>query len=336
MHTTRKVFYVLLFFILLVGCAGAKPKPELCQDESIKRRASMMVGRIAQHADPGVKYYYVVVESNQINAFMDSRKNLVGLTTGLMNAMDDEELAFVVAHEVSHNTLGHYGKKVIASEATTAALRVANVFVPGIGLLNLLLNPAVTNAFSREFELDADRKAAEIVSSSMNVPVEDSMAALLRIKAHHDESSTFILFASHPPIDDRVQNLATSFSVKTDPSQILAQKSAKSSTGSQMVATSTDKKSLTTVSSLTASPPTKKPNEIFTVDQALVKGRKIILDSSVLVREGPGFSHWPRCGTVGEQEGILLGDCNDDWCKVEVPKYNCIGWILKEEVKFEK
>ncbi|HQH83859.1 MAG TPA: M48 family metalloprotease [Syntrophorhabdus sp.] len=321
MHTSRKIIYGLLCILLLVGCAGAKPK--LCQDEDVKRRAGSMVGKIAQHADPGTKYYFVVIESNQINAFMDSRKNLVGLTTGLMNAMDDQELAFVVAHEVSHNTLGHYGKKVIASEATTTAFRVANVFIPGIGLLNLLVNPAVTNAFSREFELDADRKAAEIVLNAMNVPVEDSMAALLRIKAKHGESSTFILFASHPPIDDRVQNLATSFSVKTDPNEILAKKTlAKVSAGSE------DKPS----TAMGFVEYQSKIRKTFQINPDLLKGKKVVLADKINIYERPDTSEKILYTTNINESGTLTGNYVSGWWKVIITD-KCEGWIQNDFIK---
>jgi len=229
----------------------------------------MMVGRIAQYADPGTKYYFAVIQSDEINAFMDSRKPAVFLTTGLMNAMDDNELAFVVAHEVSHNVLGHYGKRLAASHATTAAMMVANAVVPGLGYLNHIINPAVTNAFSREFELDADKKAAEIVLNSMNISVEDSMAALLRIKALSNNPSTFILFATHPPADDRVKNLATSFSVKTDIDKIFEEKIAKSPRQSNQIYSQDSNVPDKKYSSIAAnynkrvSVPNKIPNHIF-------------------------------------------------------------------------
>lgn len=326
MHTERKILYILLCLFLFVGCAGKKP--QICQDEDVKRRAGMMVGRIAQYADPGTKYYYVVVESNQINAFMDSRKNLVGLTTGLMNAMDDEELAFVVAHEVSHNILGHYSKKVIASEATTAALRVANVFIPGIGLLNLLVNPAVTNAFSREFELDADRKAAEIVLNSMNVPVEDSMAALLRIKVHYGDSSTFILFASHPPVDDRVQNLATSFSVKTNPSQILEKKTI------AKVSASSNQDSRAPSSALGFSEYQSKIRKSFQINPELLKGKKASLTENINVYERPDVSENILYTTKVNESGTLTGNYISGWWKIVITE-KCEGWVRNEDIKLE-
>lgn len=286
-----------------------------------------MVGRIAQYADPGTKYYFVVVESDQINAFMDSRKNLVGLTTGLMNAMDDQELAFVVAHEVSHNILGHYGKKVIASEATTTAFRVANVFIPGIGLLNLLVNPAVTNAFSREFELDADRKAAEIVLKAMNVPVEDSMAALLRIRTKHGESSTFILFASHPPIDDRVQNLATSFSVKTDPNEILAKKTlAKVSASSTNTAEDKPSTAMGFVEYQS------KIRKIFQINPELLKGKKVVLADKINIYERPDTCEKILYTTNENELGTLTGNYISGWWKIIISD-KCEGWIKNDFIK---
>jgi len=219
MGTRNRGFFKasLLFFFLFVilyGCAGIQTKSELCKDESINRRAAYMVGTIASRADPGQAYYYVVIQSNEVNAFMDSTKNLVGITTGLMNVMDDDQLAFVVAHEVSHKKLGHYGKKVLASTITTTVMRIADIAVPGLGLLNYLVNPLVTNTFSREFELDADRMAAQIVRDQRGVSIERSISALVRLKDLSKGGASFRLLSTHPPIDDRIQKLASEFSAK--------------------------------------------------------------------------------------------------------------------------
>jgi len=264
----------------------------------------MMVGKIARCADPGVTYRYMVIESGEINAFMDSRQNAVCLTSGLMNAMDDKELAFVVAHEVSHNVLGHYGKKVIASHVTTGAMLVADAIVPGLGYLNYIINPIVTNAFSREFELDADGKAAEIVLNCMDISVEDSMAALLRTKTLSRNSSTFILFASHPPFDDRVQNLAKSFSIKTDPNEILLKKE---------------------------DPILIQEQQHVSLTIAPVKGKNVVLTEKVNIYEMPDMNKNILYTTNVNVGGTLTGDYVSGWWKIIIPG-KCEGWVENDHI----
>jgi beta-barrel assembly-enhancing protease len=203
----KRKIAVFLSVLLLAGCATtAKQKVDMCKDEGLKKRAGLLIGIITSCADPEEKYYFAVIESQQVNAYIVSQKNLIVLTSGIMKYYNDKELAFVVAHEVSHKMLGHYGKRVLASGATTTAFRIINIAVPGAGLLNLIVNPAVTNTFSRSQELDADKKASEIIGACLQIPLEDSVSALEKLK-DNEKKPWIILFATHPPIEDRIENL---------------------------------------------------------------------------------------------------------------------------------
>jgi lipid-binding SYLF domain-containing protein len=215
-----KKISLFLIILVLAGCATTK-KAQVCQDPEVRDRARQTISEVARHVDPGVTYYFNVIETEQINAAIYYQKNLILVTRGLMDLYTDNELRFVVAHEMAHRKLNHYGKKVVASEATTTAFRVVNVLVPGAGLLNLLVNPAVTNAFSREFELDADREACQSIISYLNVPLADCASALDKLRDENIEEGKkglFILFASHPPVNDRIGNLQ---SLETDTDKLI-------------------------------------------------------------------------------------------------------------------
>ena len=99
-----------------------------------------------------------VANNKTVNAWVDSDNRLF-LTAGLFDHNDDV-LAFVMAHELAHVKLGHYGKRVAVSHITTGAMLILNAFLPGAGYLNHVINPAVTNNFSKSQEHDADKLAA--------------------------------------------------------------------------------------------------------------------------------------------------------------------------------
>jgi len=181
----KKASLILAIFVL-AGCATAK-QAQVCRDPEVRDRARHTISEVARHVDPGEKYYFYVIETDQVNAYIYYQKNLIVVTRGLMDLYTDNELRFVVAHEVAHRKLNHYGKKVAASRVTTAAFSVANVLVPGVGYLNLLVNPAVTNAFSREFELDADRAACQSIMLYLNVPLADCASALDKLRDENIE-----------------------------------------------------------------------------------------------------------------------------------------------------
>ncbi len=57
-------------------------------------------------AVPACQFKLQLVESDQINGITDGRQ--IGVTTGAMRLLrSDDELAWVLAHEIAHNVLSH-------------------------------------------------------------------------------------------------------------------------------------------------------------------------------------------------------------------------------------
>lgn len=76
---------------------------------SVAVRRDGQVVTLAVSGEEGCAGQFVVVPSRALNAWSDGKSAAV--TTKLMNfATDDNELAFVVAHEMSHNILQHQAK----------------------------------------------------------------------------------------------------------------------------------------------------------------------------------------------------------------------------------
>lgn len=60
----------------------------------------------------GITYKFKVMETDEINAFSMAGGN-IWVTTGLLNYIDNEDqLAFVIAHEIAHEDLKHNMKRV--------------------------------------------------------------------------------------------------------------------------------------------------------------------------------------------------------------------------------
>ena len=45
-------------------------------------------------------------------------------------------------------------------------MSVAGTFVPGLGYLDHVVNPVVTNSFGRQFEISADKLAVEYIKKA--------------------------------------------------------------------------------------------------------------------------------------------------------------------------
>jgi heat shock protein HtpX len=188
-----------------------------------------------------------IVYDDAPNAFATGRNPehaLIAFTTGILDVMDRDELQGVIAHEMSH--VANRDTLVSAVAATTAgAIAIASdiltrmMFFGGarnresnnnpialiFSLLILILAPLAAlllkSAISRKREALADatavsftrnpaglRKALEILARDSTVVQQRSNAvAHIWIESPLDAKSVSKLFATHPPIEDRISTL---------------------------------------------------------------------------------------------------------------------------------
>ena len=189
-----------------------------------------------------------IVEDVAPNAFATGRNPehaLIAFTTGILDAMDRDELQGVIAHEMAH--VGNRDTLVSAVAATTAgAIAIfsdflmrrmwfgggrrdresnANPIALIVSLFILILAPSAAvllkAAISRRREALADatavqftrnptglRKALEVLQADSTVVTHASNAvAHLYIESPLDSSSVSKLFATHPPLSERIATL---------------------------------------------------------------------------------------------------------------------------------
>jgi len=122
------------------------------------RRLKKLVGNGFQ--SDGYVFNFKVYLSNQVNAFAMA-DGTIRIYSGLMDMMNDEELLFVVGHEMGHVVKKHIKKKIMLAYAASAVRKgvasqesvVGDIARSGIGgLLQILLNAQ----FSQEEERQAD------------------------------------------------------------------------------------------------------------------------------------------------------------------------------------
>lgn len=160
-------------------------------------------------AENAAKYRVGVLQNPEVNAFANGPEYAIFFYMGLLSLMNDDELAFVYAHEIAHIKLGHYLKQAGASVATSAIFSVANVFVPGVGLLDYAVNPLVTRGFSRSQEAEADQEAIRCLKA-LGYPPEAPTSALEKLleisKAKGNDKQAFWgILDTHPSLEDRIR-----------------------------------------------------------------------------------------------------------------------------------
>ncbi len=155
--------------------AESAAKGQLNQDRALLSRVTAIAGRLEAQtrtfrADaPGWPWEVNVITSPQVNAFcMPGGKIMVysGLATQLH--LTDDELAFVIGHEMAHALREHSREQVSQAMAAQTAIGLGAALL-GIGsgaadLANIGYEALIATRFSRNDESEADRIGLELAA----------------------------------------------------------------------------------------------------------------------------------------------------------------------------
>jgi heat shock protein HtpX len=222
--------------------ASPRNTAEIWLVETVKKQATM-----AGIGMPEV----AIFDSAAPNAFatgMNKNKALVAVSSGLLRAMNREEVEAVLGHEITHvangdmitltliqgvvNTfviffsrvVGHFVDRVILKNEEGHGLGFFLTTIVAQIIFGILASIIVL-WFSRQREYRADAGGAklagtpnmiaalEALKKNVAQPLPDQMSAF-GINGKPSKRGLAILFMSHPPLDDRIEALKR-FSVKT-------------------------------------------------------------------------------------------------------------------------
>lgn len=182
-----------------------------------------------------------IYDSPELNAFATGptkKRSLIAVSTGLLEAMNRSEVEGVIGHEVSHiangdmvtmtliqgvvNAFAMFLSRVISfavsrfvNEDLEFIVRFVLTLV--LDILFTILGSIVVCYFSRIREYKADRDSAKIagrdkmiaalrrLQANMDAPVDNRGDAIASFKISGKKK--FLLFATHPPLEDRIAAL---------------------------------------------------------------------------------------------------------------------------------
>jgi predicted Zn-dependent protease len=187
-------------------------------DQNLQRYVSGIGAKLTKAAHrPSLPWTFTVVDEPAVNAFA-LPGGFVYVYTGLLNKVQsDDELAGVLAHEITHATHHHtmqLMKKQRPWDLATMGVLLAGVLtgkdVTGLAQGVNILQTAKLNGYTIDLEKDADAGGMELMLKSKYNPVGmlTFMERLAREEAHSGSSTVeWGIFRTHPYSVDRAAAL---------------------------------------------------------------------------------------------------------------------------------
>lgn len=197
----KKSLSILICLSALVGCVGAKPKTTYTPPPDLAKLCLSAASEVAKCLKTPFKIG--MYKTEKLFAMADADR-VVYVSEGFVMT-DYDTLRFVLAHEVMHLKLNHIRNARIASGAVTGAMMVVGAFIPGAGLLNHAVNPAVVNNYSKSQEAEADKAASEACLECFGLSIERQVGIMNDLRKASQDGGGF--WDRHPSWDERIQNI---------------------------------------------------------------------------------------------------------------------------------
>jgi hypothetical protein len=187
----------------------------LAENAAISRRVDAVGEEVIKVCDrPELEYHFYVLNSDMINAFA-LPGGFIFVTTGIMDFLDDDdELASVLAHEVTHVAKKHgvIMYKQGMKDAMVNFLIMVLTRDPNAVMAGQMLQQSRTDIFGRGAENESDRVGLEYMYKAGYNP-DGFMQFMLKMQRYESHSPDLLqdYFDSHPPMEERVRLVAENY-----------------------------------------------------------------------------------------------------------------------------
>lgn len=181
-----------------------------------QERATRIGQRVARASlRPNLPYHFYVVQDDALNAF-STPGGYIYVTTGLLKAANDDELASVLAHEVGHVVARHSLQTMKQSQAFDdlaglfgSVTGLAGETAGGLGTLAArMVGAGLLSAHNREEEREADYLAVRgMKKAGFDTNAMITMFQKIQRLDRAGQSDLIgSIFADHPNVDERIEN----------------------------------------------------------------------------------------------------------------------------------
>ena len=209
---------VLMFmaFLAIISCAGTQTYQCINTHYRLQELRQLVYRLCYANGLDANKTYVCVVRDEAIGAWVDE-KPCIYVTTGFLDAVPGNETVMcMISHELSHYTLKHIHKGWLLSSSIGLAFDVLDVFFPGAGIGNIIVNPVATRTYGRAQELQADENAILLLErTGVENAREEYINMLTWARGYGRGGGELWLWSTHPPLENRIKNLAENKETKT-------------------------------------------------------------------------------------------------------------------------
>ena len=155
-----------------------------------------------------MQFHFRAVQAGAANAFALPGGHIF-VNAALLAVCEDQpdQLAFVLAHEIAHVVHGHVVDRVVTDSMLSTLIRTLGPRNAVGTWLGKVGTRALTSAYSRANEDEADLFAVHLASAAGFSPAAgaDLMLRLAALKGQSEANGLGEYFSSHPPLKERAR-----------------------------------------------------------------------------------------------------------------------------------
>ena len=181
------------------------------EDERLQSYVDYVGQKVAQASHkPELDYHFVALEDKSVNAFA-LPGGFIFVTRSLLELCqwNQDEVAFILGHEMGHVIRGHAMSRIVSNSAISAASQAAPVRSLLAGWLRRVGVQFLESAYSRDLESEADKLGVRLTAAAGYNP-RAAVQLLRRLSKLNSPANQFDLgsyFSSHPAFDVRIHNI---------------------------------------------------------------------------------------------------------------------------------
>jgi predicted Zn-dependent protease len=182
------------------------PDPQIAN--LLNEIGSRLAGRVANKLRT---FSFETFEGGEPNAFaLPGGYIFVSRSLVELCKQNQDEVAFILGHEMSHVIRGHAMDRIITNSAIALGSRFISARGPITGLLNTVGVKLIESSYSQELEMEADKLGALLVVAAGYNPKAPAalLSRLAKLSPSGVESGFGHYFSSHPSLNLRIQNIS--------------------------------------------------------------------------------------------------------------------------------